>query len=188
MKDKEKIEEKLNEEPFKKTNNNYNNNSSNKLVIILIIVGCVVGFGLFTTIIFARVFSAFNFVPKIINRAIDETSEGTYEEKIDKAVDKWSELVEKGKTLVDEDEFNEELEEYFGTKDGDDVIELIDKIALTLKKNKDYNITVEYNQTKTNDPDEITKIKKQIVEDKKYEVSMDYDSKGIINSVKITDY
>ncbi len=186
MKEKEKIEEKLNEEPFKETNNNYNNNNGGKLVVILIIVGCVLGFGLITTIVFARMFSAFNFVPKIINRAIDETSEGSYEEKIDKAVDKWSEIVEKH--MIDEDDFNDELEEYFGTKEGNEVIELIDKIALLIKKDKEHTITVQYNQTKTNNPDEITKIKKQIIEDKKYEVSMDYDSTGYINSIKITDY
>ena len=115
-------------------------------------------------------------------------TDDSYEETFEKAVDKWSELVEKGKETMDKDELNDELEEYFGTKDGDDVIELIDMVALSLKKDKNHTITVQYNQTKTNDPDEITKLKKQISEDKKYEVSMDYDNKGNVNLIKITDY
>ena len=194
MKDKEKIEEKLNEEPFKGTNNNNNNNS--KLIIILIVVGCVLGFSLLSTIIVARVFSSFNFIPKIFNTAIDKATDNSFDNKVDQAIDTWSKIVEKEKESMDDDFeekfdktlFNKELEEYFGTKDGDDVIELIDKVALSLKKDKDHTITVQYNQTKTNDPDEITKLKKQISEDKKYEVSMDYDNKGNVNSIKITDY
>lgn len=54
-------------------------------------------------------------------------------------------------------------------------------------------MVVIYDSVKTSDPNEIINLKKQFDngienEDLKYEVSLNYDSKGYINKVIITNY
>ena len=90
-------------------------------------------------------------------------------------------------------EFNWKIEKYNGTQDGSDVTLLLDEIAIKLKKDPGHKIVVIYDSVKTSDPNEIINLKKQFDnglenKDLKYEVSLNYDSKGYINKVIITNY
>ena len=90
-------------------------------------------------------------------------------------------------------DFNWKIEEYNGTQDGSDITLLLDEIAIKMKKDPGHQIVVIYDSVKTSDPNEITNLKKQFDnglenEDLKYEVSLNYDSKGYINKVIITNY
>lgn len=84
--------------------------------------------------------------------------------------------------------FNQDFDWYEGTKSGSEVNSLLTEVTKSLKTNKNHIISVSYNGTNTSNPDEITTMKKQFDNFKKYEISMDYDSKGYINKITITDY
>lgn len=79
------------------------------------------------------------------------------------------------------------------THDGSDITLLLDEIAIKMKNDPGHQIVVIYDSVKTSDPNEIINLKKQFDnglenEDLKYEVSLNYDSKGYINKVIITNY
>ena len=84
--------------------------------------------------------------------------------------------------------FNQDFDWYEGTQSGSGVNSLLTVVTKSLKTNKEHIISVSYNGTTTSNPDEITALKKQFDDFKKYEISMDYDSKGYINKITITDY
>ena len=84
--------------------------------------------------------------------------------------------------------FNQTFDWYIGTQSGSQVNSLLTEVSKSLKTNKNHIITVSYNETTTSKSDEVTVLKKQFDDFKKYEVSMDYDSKGYINKITITDY
>lgn len=84
--------------------------------------------------------------------------------------------------------FNQNFDWYIGTQSGSQVNSLLTEVTKSLKTNKNHIITVSYNGTNTSNSDEVTALKKQFDDFKKYEVSMDYDSKGYINKITITDY
>lgn len=84
--------------------------------------------------------------------------------------------------------FNQDFDWYEGTQSGSEVNSLLTKVTKSLKTNKEHIISVSYNGATTSNPDEITALKKQFDDFKKYEISMDYDSKGYINKITITDY
>lgn len=86
------------------------------------------------------------------------------------------------------DDFNLDIELYSGTQYGSPVSRLLNNVITKIKKNTNHPITVIYGTTTTSNPDEIVALKKQFDKRKQYEVQMDYDSKGYINKITITDY
>ena len=60
----------------------------------------------------------------------------------------------------------------------------VDDIINNNKTNK-RKIAVKYNENKTDDPDEITELKKSIEHDRYYEISLSYDDKGYIDTYTI---
>ena len=63
----------------------------------------------------------------------------------------------------------------------------LDDIITSNKKNKDHKITVKYNNISTNEEDGIVEVRDSLKENKYYNVSLDYDSEGYINKFTITD-
>lgn len=84
--------------------------------------------------------------------------------------------------------FNQNFDWYAGTQSGSQVNSLLTKVSTSIKKDNSHIITVSYNGTSTANPNEIINLKKQFDVFKEYEVSMDYNSKGYINKITITDY
>ncbi len=82
--------------------------------------------------------------------------------------------------------FNSYIEMYKGTLVGSDVNSTLDEIITSNKKNE-RKITVKFNETETQDPEEIKNIKKDIVYYDDYELSLDYDEEGYINKVTIEE-
>ena len=71
-----------------------------------------------------------------------------------------------------------------GTKKGMAVKSYLDQL-ITSNKTNDRKITVKYNETETQDPEEIKNLKPNFVDLNDYEVSVDYDENGFINKVTI---
>ncbi len=63
----------------------------------------------------------------------------------------------------------------------------LDDIIVSNKKNKDHKIVVKYKDISTNEEDGIVEIRDSLKENKQYNVSLDYDSEGYINVFTITD-
>ena len=64
---------------------------------------------------------------------------------------------------------------------------LLDNISTNLKKYQNHVITVTYGTFSSSNANEIITLKKQLKEDTKYEVIIDYDATGYINAVTILD-
>ena len=85
----------------------------------------------------------------------------------------------------DKSSFNSSFEFRVGTKTGTSVCSLLDEVITNNKKNKKHIITVVFGELTSNDPDEIKKAKKDIETFDEYEVSLDYDKYGYVNTVTI---
>ena len=79
----------------------------------------------------------------------------------------------------------EHFEQYEGTKLGNTVESMLEKVVTNNKKNTDKLITIVFNETETSDTAEITKIKHKLDTFTDYEVSLDYDDKGNVNKITI---
>ena len=80
--------------------------------------------------------------------------------------------------------FNFRFESFSGTEKGMFVKECLDSV-ITSNKTKDRKITVKYNETETQDVEEIKNMKTNFEQLNDYEVSFDYDEYGFINKVTI---
>ena len=81
---------------------------------------------------------------------------------------------------------NASFESYSGTQMAYSTKELLDEIIKNNKKS-DNLIEVTYKETKTTNPDEIKNLKSNFSNGNKYEISINYDDKGLVNSVVIED-
>ena len=79
------------------------------------------------------------------------------------------------------------FEQYEGTKLGNTVENMLEKVVTNNKKNTDKLITIVFNETETSDTSEITKIKHKLDTFTDYEVSLDYDDKGNVNKITIEE-
>ena len=93
-----------------------------------------------------------------------------------------------GTSSFDIKRFNSKFEFYKGTKDSTSVSRLLDEVVTNNKTNK-RKITVVFGDVKTDDPDQIVKIKKDLKDmlSAEYEVGIDYDDKGFAEKVTIEE-
>ena len=117
------------------------------------------------------------------NEKNDETENET-EKSLDKVIDAITGEVKRDRI----DDYNESLEDYFGTNEGIDVKELIDEVVIKMKKNKDHIIKVTYKEKTTSEINELISLKKAFKDENRYEVIMDYNNDGYIYKITITDY
>lgn len=80
--------------------------------------------------------------------------------------------------------FNFSLENDSGTQKGIFVKNTLDDIIKSNKKNE-RKITLKYNETETQDTEEIKNLKSSFEDFNDYEISIDYDEQGFINKVTI---
>lgn len=83
--------------------------------------------------------------------------------------------------------FNIKFSNYNGTKNKFWIDDYLDDIVTNNKTNTSHLITVVYKDISTTDPKEITNIKKQIKDNKDYEVIVDYDNNGYFNKMTIEE-
>lgn len=83
--------------------------------------------------------------------------------------------------------FNRSFELYGGTKQKSTIATLLDKVVNNNKTEKEHIIKVKYNETVSNKPEDIVKIKHSLETGKMYEVLLDYDENGYVNQVNIID-
>ena len=83
--------------------------------------------------------------------------------------------------------FNNNFTYSSGTKSGIFVTQTLDDVISSNKKHSDHQIRVKYNEYNTKDEDEIISIKSEIGTYTYYEVSIDYDRDGYVNSITIKD-
>ena len=84
--------------------------------------------------------------------------------------------------------FNKNFEKYVGTQYKSRIDELLDKVNTNNKTNSNKKIEVIYKKIKTADSDKIIKIKHTLGDDSKnYEVILDYDNEGFVNTVTIEE-
>lgn len=102
--------------------------------------------------------------------------------------DKMQDVINNESEKITISAFNADLEMYAGTKLGRQVSILIDNVVMKIKKNKDKPIIVSFKDTSSSDAETIISLKKEINDNDKYEVVLDYDEKGYVNKIQITSY
>ena len=98
---------------------------------------------------------------------------------------KTKETVEKAHNQVEVDSFNGILEMYDGTKYGNQVVNLLDEVIESNKKNADHLITVTRNGQSSSDTEVIRSFKTSLEDWTKYEVIFDYDKDGYVNKIEV---
>ena len=93
-------------------------------------------------------------------------------------------IIERVYTQFEIKSFNNQFEIFAGTKMGGTVTSVLDSVV-TSNKTKDKKITVKYNQTETQNEDEIKNIKRNIETFDNYELTFEYDENGFINKAII---
>lgn len=156
-------------------NNNNNNNSSNSKVVIddevrprkwLLVILIVIAIGI---IIF------------LLNGYV--TNKKSEEEEFFDLFGSFSDLFDMGD--FDKSSFNNSFEFKTGTNMGASVSSLLDDVITNNKKNKKHIITVIFGELNSSNPNEIKNAKKNIETFTNYEISMDYDEDGYVNTVTI---
>ena len=144
------------------------------LVVILIIISLAIA-----VVLINKGITIYN--EKLKNKK----SPWTIGEKAEEQFNEINNQINEAKKKSEIDSFNSPLEMYTGTKTGNSVSWLLDKIITNNKKNKEHLITVEFTNHNTTEPEEITNIKKELDDWHEYEVSLDYDEEGYANKVTI---
>lgn len=94
---------------------------------------------------------------------------------------------EQKKINNEKEAFNRSFEMYSGTQRKEIVIFMLNEVEKNNQKNSDQIIKVLYNDANATDSNGIVEIKKQLNEDKEYEIILDYDVNGYVNQVTIKD-
>ena len=107
-------------------------------------------------------------------------------EKFDEMYDQGKEMIENIQNQQNSYMFNNEFEMFSGMQDKFFVEELLNSIITNNQKNKNQLISVIYKEKNTTDVNEIVNIQKSLTSEK-LTVIFDYDEKGYINKVTISE-
>ena len=147
-------------------------------------------------------FRIFNTSSKFINNALDISN--NIVEHLDEEIDKNIDNMNKSDDIINDtndtknqilneankqkaESFNFDFEIYNGTQSKFFIESLLDKVVTNNKTEKEHIIKVKYNETVSNKPEDIVKIKHSLETGKMYEVLLDYDENGYVNQVNISD-
>lgn len=147
-------------------------------------------------------FRIFNTSSKFINNALDISN--NIVEHLDEEIDKNIDNMNKSDDIINDtndtknqilneankqkaESFNFDFEIYNGTQSKFFIESLLDKVVTNNKTEKEHIIKVKYNETVSNKPEDIVKIKHSLETGKMYEVLLDYDENGYVNQVTISD-
>jgi len=87
------------------------------------------------------------------------------------------------KTSFDIEAFNSDFEFYTGSKSGFLLENMFEEVITNNKKNTENLVSIKYNEINTTDPEEIKNIKKGINSGDKFEVSVNYNEKGMVSEI-----
>lgn len=156
------------------------------ITIIIIISILIAGFLAYKAVIGVK-----GLIDKEIKR--EEAQKKEYEEKQKQRIDEINRQKQEQEQKLKEqqkkfaaDRFNSSLELRKGSQVSFSLKYLIDDIVTSNKKNPDKLITVVFESTTTTNPEEIQNLKNKLEEWHYYEVSLDYDSDGYVNRIKIS--
>lgn len=85
----------------------------------------------------------------------------------------------------DKDRYNNKFEFHKGEHYGASVRMLLDEVIENNKKNESHPITVVYGENKTTDTEIIKSLKSNFIDWNQYEVSIDYDTIGLVSIITI---
>ena len=153
------------------------NKSSNTLakVFVVLLIGAIIAIITILIILLVRDYSDKKETKS--NKSSNITS-NVVENKIENQID--NNTIENKITPSD---FNSGY--HNGRTKGEDVEKDLSSIITNNKTNKKMKINVKSDDKNTNDPEEITEIKKGIAIDGYYEITLDYDPEGYINIYKV---
>lgn len=162
--------------PLDDVDNNYNSNNTSTVVIDddvrprkwLLVVLVIVSIGL---VIF------------LLNGYV--TNKKSKEDKVIDFFGWFSDLYGIDDIDFDKKAFNTSFEFKTGTKQGTIVSSLLDDVITNNKTNKKHIITVIFGDLNSNDPNKIKDAKRSIETFDDYEISLDYDNDGFVNTVTI---
>lgn len=160
-------------------------NTKEKNIKIIIVVALIIVIVLILLKLFAS-FSIFNKITDTQGNIFDkffsifEQATNNIEESTEKYNEKYDETQKKIAIRA----FNGSLEIFNGTNMGRTVKEILDNV-ITSNKTQDKKITVKYNETETQDSEEIKNLKTSFDDTNNFEVSFEYDEEGYINEVII---
>lgn len=161
---------------------------SNKIFIILVVALIIV-----IALIIGKMFTAFNTVDKVKDKITNDTADvqknvfDRFFDLFDKAIDMQENILEDTENTSDEfdkTKFNITLELYKGSNSGLSLNKLLDEI-ITINKKDVRKITVKYEQSETQDTNEIKDLKAKFDNSQNFEVIFEYDEDGYINEVAI---
>ncbi len=97
--------------------------------------------------------------------------------------DEWT----KESAKINKKSFNAQYEIYSGKESGFFISKALDSIITNNKTNKNYIITVSYNNITSNEESKIKEIRNMLNDYTDYDISLDYDNNGYINKFTISD-
>ena len=112
---------------------------------------------------------------------------GSFFSQISNQIGSSSEQFSNFDSKFEKDSFNSKFELYSGTVKKMIATHLLDEVIKNNKTNSSQIIKVIYNENNTTDSNNILEMKKQLNDDKEYEVILDYDANGYVNQVTIED-
>jgi len=148
------------------------------IVAVIAIISTIIGF-----VVFFKIFSTASKNIDNANNFINDVSEKVDEaEKQDKEFsDKVSETQKEGEITV----FNTRFEHYQGTQNGASIKSMLTFMSSSNRRNRVHKITVTYGETSTLEPEEIISLRDSFNDGSNYEVALNYDENGYINSATI---
>jgi len=177
---KDYVSDKDNQEKIKQTGSKGLKIAKGIGIGYLIYIG--LGF-LFTLVIIILIFTTFFKLSNEATNSINRTKDNINDTSI-KSNDTTNNIYDE----YDKMTFNSNLERYNGTQNGSSIRNLLENVVTLVKKNSSQSITILYGTTITSNVDEIVNLKKQFIENEKYEVLLDYDRNGFVNKITISNY
>ena len=109
------------------------------------------------------------------------TNKSNFDDEYNRISDEMNKMIDNQRVSS----FNSKFEMNSGTQNGFFVTGLIDDIITSNKKQNEHIISVTYNGVTTQDEETIRGFKSNFENNKNYEVILDYDENGYVNSVTI---
>ena len=147
------------------------------LVLLIIIMGAIIGVLIYYGINDYKEYRKNH--PTVIDKVKEKSDD------FDKEFEEAKEKAKEASKEIEVKQFNGTIEMYSGTKYGNQVVNVIDEIITSNKKNPDHLITVTFNGQTSSDPETIRGYKSNLDSWTQYEVIMDYDENGYINKVEV---
>ena len=164
----------------KPVNKEIKNSGKNKLSLIIIIAIIVI----ISLIIFLKISSTLNRNTNNANNFIDNnvTEKKNASGKLN---DESTDMVEETQKTDAVTAFNNRFKRFDGTQNGVKIKSMLTFVSFSNRRNRVHKITVTYGETSTLEPEEIISLRDSFNDGSNYEVALNYDENGYVNSATI---